>query len=77
MGVLDKLLDAVKLNDDYDEDDDEFFDDVVELRREREVFPFGGKRHVIVLTTFLIATKSFETRCQRGSIRSVLLLLKR
>ena len=33
-----------------DEDDDEFFDDVVELRREREVFPFGGKRHVIVLT---------------------------
>lgn len=27
-----------------DEDDDEFFDDVVELRREREVFPFGGKR---------------------------------
>ena len=35
-----------------DEDDDEFFDDVVELRREREVFPFGGKGHVIVLTTF-------------------------
>ena len=60
-----------------DEDDDEFFDDVVELRREREVFPFGGKGHVIVLTTFLIATKSFETRCQRGNIRSVLLLLKR
>lgn len=27
MGVLDKFLDAIKLNDDYDDYDDEFFDD--------------------------------------------------
>ena len=27
MGLFDKFLDAVRLNDEYDEDEDEFFDD--------------------------------------------------
>lgn len=50
MSVLDKLLDAVKLNDDYDEDDfldddildesdDDFLDDDEEEKPVKKVFP--------------------------------------
>ncbi|HIR25103.1 MAG TPA: cell division protein SepF, partial [Candidatus Egerieimonas faecigallinarum] len=35
MSVLDKFLDAIKLNDDYD-DDDEFYDDEIEDDYEEE-----------------------------------------
>ncbi len=46
MGLFDRFLDAVRLNDDYDEDDDDFFDedddfDDVEEKPKRKLF--GGK----------------------------------
>lgn len=47
MGFFDKLLDAVRLNDDYDEDDEDFYDEE-EQEEEREEKPrrsfFSGRR---------------------------------
>ena len=43
MSVLEKLLDAIKMNDDYDEDDD-FFDEEDEIEEEKPKRRFFGRK---------------------------------
>lgn len=73
MGVLDKLLDVVKLNDEYeeddfldegllDEDDEDFLDDEDDEETGKEILQKFGKRKKRMI--FLTRTKKMRKKSQ-------------
>ena len=85
MSVLDKLLDAVKLNDDYDEDDfldddildesdDDFLDDDEEEKPVRNFPEIRKEKKRMITTSMMNWTMKRRKNLFRNSVRNLLLL---